>query len=39
MDEFAEGRQLQQWFMKMGYVPGGKFVSAENFPSAESFQK
>lgn len=30
---------LQQWAKMMGFVPGSKFASTEEFPSVETFQK
>ncbi|KAK3920336.1 AUGMIN subunit 5 [Frankliniella fusca] len=30
---------LREWAKRMGFNPGSKFVSAEEFPSAEAFQK
>lgn len=30
---------LQEWAKRMGFTPGSKFVSAEEFPSTEAFQK
>lgn len=31
--------ELQQWAKTMGFVPGSKFVSVEEFPSPKAFQK
>lgn len=31
--------QLQEWAKRMGFVPGSKYVSAENYPSVEDFEK